>query len=659
MPLKTSFATCLFSCLVIGAQAAPSHLIPLPAHLTPAQGELAVSGPHRPAKITGDQRVQDAAQRAIAFWAKRAGGPVGAGISIKAEHESSALPQLGEDESYSLTVSPDGVDLQAPNDLGVLHGLATLTQLMQHGDQGWFWPCETIEDQPRFAWRGLLIDVCRHFEPKAVILRNLDGMALVKLNVLHFHVSEDQGFRIECKSHPELTAEGSNGQFYTQDDVREIIAYAAARGIRVVPEFDVPGHATSWLVSHPELASAPGPFILERGWGVENPVFDPTNEGTYRLLGDVFAEMAQLFPDPYFHIGGDENNGKEWTANPRIQAFIREHQLKDNAGLQSYFSRRAGEILVKLGKHVIGWDEILHPDLPRGDIIESWRGSAALAKAAQMGFQGILAHGYYIDNVLPAADHYAADPLPVGTTLTPEEQKRVLGGEATMWGEWVEPQTIDSRIWPRTAVIAERLWSPQTAQDVEDMYRRMDGVAGLLTEIGLHHETDRVPMIARLAAGGDVAALTDFIQAVRPVLHLGRGKQQPNTNQYTVFIGVADAAIPDAPEVRAFAHLKDPATIRAQLERWRQAGRTVRHMAQTNPGLAEIAPLAMQLEDAADVGIEALKAGTTAQQQALWPVRLEADAQAHDGAELAILPTITQLTHEAVQPPHAPTPVAR
>jgi hexosaminidase len=264
----------------------------------------------------------------ISFRAE--GGP--GSLVITCQKTSPEIPSLGEDESYVLDVAPGGARLNSNTVIGALRGLATLTQLLQRDARGWFIPAVTVHDQPRFPWRGLLIDVCRHWEPIEVIERNLDGMALVKLNVLHLHLTEDQGFRIESRTHPELQSEGSDGQFFTQTQIREIITYAAQRGIRVVPEFDLPGHSTSWVVSHPELSSLPGPFRIERHWGVFDPVLDPTNEAVYALLEDFLGEMAALFPDPFIHIGGDENNHKEWNANPRIQAFIRDHHLGDDAG---------------------------------------------------------------------------------------------------------------------------------------------------------------------------------------------------------------------------------------------------------------------------------------------------------------------------------------
>ncbi len=224
----------------------------------------------------------------------------------------------------------------------------------------------------------------------------------------------------------------------------------------------MPGHSTAWFVGHPELASGPGPYEIERGWGIFDPAMDPTNEKTYKFLDELVAEMTKLFPDHYFHIGGDEVNGKEWDANPKIQEFKKSHNLESNDALQAYFSGRVQKIVTRHGKAVVGWDEVFIPGVPKDIVIQSWRGQASLAQAATQGYHGILSNGYYLDLGWPAARHYAVDPMSgPGANLTPGQQQLILGGESCMWSEYVNPENIDSRIWPRNAAIAERLWSPQ------------------------------------------------------------------------------------------------------------------------------------------------------------------------------------------------------
>src|SRR5271165_188773 len=431
--------------------------------------------------------------------------PETAQLAVHRDRPSKKVQQLGEDESYSLEITPAGAKLSAPTTLGVMRGLQTFLQLIETTPQGFAVPTVVIEDKPRFAWRGLMIDSSRHFIPVEVIKRNLDAMAAVKLNVLHWHLSDNQGFRVESKRFPKLQGMGSDGLLYTQDQVREIIAYAHDRGIRVVPEFDMPGHSTAWFVGYPELASGPGPYQIWQAWGVADPAMNPTDEKTYKFLNELFAEMGKIFPDQYFHIGGDEVNGKEWDANPNIQEFMKSHNIKNNEGLQAYFSQRVQELVVKHGKTPVGWDEILVPGVPKSIVIQSWRGSEALATAAREGYRGILSNGYYIDLGWSAARHYAVDPMAgAAASLTPAEKERILGGEATMWSEYVNWENIDSRVWPRTAAIAERYWSAENTTDVASMYSRMEAESLRLEWLGLTHRSYQRRMVERMAGSGSV-----------------------------------------------------------------------------------------------------------------------------------------------------------
>ncbi|MEA2175947.1 MAG: hexosaminidase, partial [Blastocatellia bacterium] len=487
------------------------HLMPVPARVQFQPGRLMIGKTFSIAiKGHSDERLQAGLSRIIKRLEGRTGLELpheratqesGAGLIVQCNGPGQAIPSVDEDESYTLEVTETQARLNARTVVGALRGLETFLQLLESDREGYYLPAVRIEDKPRFRWRGLLIDIGRHYEPPDVLKRNLDAMAAVKLNVLHWHLTEDQGFRVESKKYPKLHLMGSDGLYYTQEQVRDIIAYARERGIRVVPEFDIPGHSTSWLVGYPELGSAPGPYQIERRAGIFEPALDPTREEVYKVLDGFLGEMAALFPDAYMHIGGDENEGKQWTKNPRIQAFMKAKGIKDNHALQAYFNRRLFQILTRHGKKMMGWDEILHPDLPKNVVIHSWRGPKALAEAARLGYDGVLSNGYYIDLVFPASAHYLNDPLPEGGGLSEAEAAHVLGGEATMWGEWVTPETIDSRIWPRAAAVAERLWSPREVRDVEDMYRRLRVVSVHLEELGLTHERNQAMMLRRLAGG--------------------------------------------------------------------------------------------------------------------------------------------------------------
>ncbi|MCU1309920.1 MAG: Beta-N-acetylhexosaminidase [Candidatus Angelobacter sp.] len=540
-------------------------------------------------------------------------------LKVKSEHPSKPVQELGEDESYTLEVTSTGGELSAPTTLGVMRGLQTFLQMVEITPQGFAVPSVVIQDKPRFPWRGLMIDSGRHFMPVEVIKRNLDGMAAVKMNVFHWHLSENQGFRVESKRFPKLQEMGSDGLFYTQEQVRDVIAYAHERGIRVIPEFDMPGHSTAWFVGYPDLASAPGPYTIERKWGVFDPAMDPTRESTYKFLDEFIGEMAKLFPDQFFHIGGDEVNGKQWEANPKIQQFMRAHSLKNNADLQAYFNTRVQKIVAKHGKTMEGWDEILRPDLPKTIVIQSWRGQKSLADAARQGYRGLLSSGYYLDLMGTAASHYAVDPFADGAAnLSDEEKQKILGGEACMWAEYVSPENIDSRIWPRAAAIAERLWSPQDVTDVNSMYARMDHTSQWLDAYGLTHNTNYVPMLERMTGGSDAAALRTLADIVEPVKGYAREQLAASEpTSLTPLNRVIDAARPESATARQFGELVNnflagqikpgmELQIRSTLISWRDNELQLSASAQSSSIVQEVMPLSHDLSALGTAGLQAV-----------------------------------------------------
>jgi hexosaminidase len=601
------------------------NLMPMPASVQPGPGELpinqsfsvAVTGNHD-ASLDGEvQRfeTQLSRQTGIPFRPKPGATPA---LTIHADHGREAVQKLGEDESYELTVADSGAKLTAPTTLGAMRGLQTFLQLVQITPTGFAAPAVTIKDQPRFAWRGLLIDVSRHFIPLDVLKRNIDGMAAVKMNVLHWHLSDDQGFRVESKKFPKLTQAGSDGQFYTQDEIREFINYAYDRGIRVMPEFDMPGHTRSWYLGYPELSSGAGPYTLEGG-GID-PIMDPTRESTYKFLEKFIAEMAKLFPDAYFHIGGDEVDGKQWDANPKIQEFIHAHNMKNNQDLQAYFNQRLEKIVSKNHKTMVGWDEILHPDLPKTIVVQSWRGQASLAAAAKQGYRGLLSYGYYLDLMWPAARHYAIDPMADdAATLTPEEKKLILGGESCQWAEWVTPENIDSHIWPRNAVIAERLWSSAEIKDTASMYARMNAVRYELEWLGLTHNSARTEMLQRMAGNGDITALRVLADVVEPVKDYNRWDDAKGPIDFHApLTRMIDAVNPESDTARRFTDLvqtfaqsgcKDQAAeaqIRGYLTTWRDNDARLHPVLEQSVLLKEDAPLSQSLSALGAAGLQAL-----------------------------------------------------
>ena len=596
-------------------------LMPLPAELKLGKGTFLLDeGLAHEFTGLSTGRLERAVDRFYDRLSRRTGMKLGLGnnmqLILECTGEEKQYPSLEDDESYSMKVSGNKIVITAPGETGILFGLETLLQLAKEQDGTWGIPVLALKDQPRYPWRGLMIDACRHWMPKEVVLRNLDAMASMKLNVFHWHLTENQAFRVESKLFPELQEMGSMGNYYTQEDIREVVAYAADRAIRVIPEFDVPGHTGSWFVGHPELASGPGPYTLDGSRQGPQPVMDPTREEVYDFLDQFFSEMMELFPDKYFHIGGDEVVPTQWNQNPEIQSYMKEHGLEDAHALQAHFNTRLQKMLSEKGKIMIGWDEILHPDLPReGIAVQTWRDQSSLWDAARQGYRAILSAGYYLDYKQPAGYHYHIDPAVIpgaveieidpgnwkgwdcvfsiaememegelylfgegdslrgilsfmdvsmgfnkasyesghlsfvadspmeklafeievtgdsisGSAkisvfnltmhghrsggsdmeggaplpefrkiepLTPEQQTMLLGGEACMWSEMVNALTIDSRIWPRTTAIAEKLWSPEVlTSDGPDMYRRLMVQDDQLQELGLMHRSYREQLL--------------------------------------------------------------------------------------------------------------------------------------------------------------------
>ncbi len=615
------------------AQIAPigslSTLMPLPAKMVPQAGSLAITPAFRYALgVDPGSRLTQAAQRLMARMEQRTGVQLareplaGAAATltfvVPAATALESVPQPNVDESYILDVDATHATLTAKTDIGALRGMETLLQLVCASGDGYAIPAVHIEDAPRFPWRGLMIDSGRHFMPVPVLLRTLDAMASVKLNVFHWHLSEDQGFRLESKVYPRLHEMGSNGQFYTQDQAREVVAYASARGIRVVPEFDVPGHTQSWLVGHPELGSALGPFVLDPEFGISDDALDPSREFTFEFLDSFFAEMAVLFPDPYLHTGGDESNGKQWRANPAIAAFMQQHGFKTTEELQTYFSQRVVAILAAHHKQMVGWDEILAPGLPAQAVIQNWHGIKFLLDAAQQGHMAILSQPFYLDHMRSAADMFLADPIPTDAGLTAEQQKLILGGEACMWAEHVNAATIDSRIWPRAAVVAERLWSPAEDRNVDDMYRRLSVETLRLEYEGLMHLSGPVRIERLLTGSADIHPLEVFISTLQPV-DFGVRSHQQRANTLTVFDRLVDAARPDPPLRHQMPLLVDAAlagdpaaraNLRTLFQSWQdaapvldklEAGSPILHEAHTHiaawPKLAAMGLQALQVLD--------------------------------------------------------------
>ncbi|WP_299527945.1 beta-N-acetylhexosaminidase [uncultured Streptomyces sp.] len=449
-------------------------------------------------------------------------------------------------EGYRLSVAPEhGVRITGGSAAGVFRGAQTLRQLL--GPQAFrraplpgvrpSVPAVEIEDAPRFAWRGMMLDVVRHFLPKDDVLRQLDLLAAHKLNVFHFHLSDDQGWRVEIRRHPRLTEVGGwrprtkyghraselwdetpHGGFYTQDDIREIVAYAAARHITVVPEIDIPGHSQAAIAAYPELGNTDvvdtAALTPWDDWGVNPNVLAPT-ETVLRFYEGVFEEILDLFPasvSPFVHVGGDECPKDQWKASPAAQARVAELGLADEDELQSWFIRHFDRWLTARGRRLIGWDEILEGGLPEGAAVSSWRGYAGGVAAAEAGHDVVMCPEQFVyldhrqdggpDEPMPIGyvrtleDVYRFEPVPPG--LSPEAASHILGAQANAWTEVMQNRSrVDYQVFPRLAALAEVAWSALPApadRDYADFERRMTAHYARLDALGVDYRPPGGPL---------------------------------------------------------------------------------------------------------------------------------------------------------------------
>jgi hexosaminidase len=604
--------------------------MPLPSSLRMEQGSLALNT-HFSIGFSGDHdaRLDAAVARFVVRLDRTCGGirrlQHGAApgdaplLLLQVAGPSEAVQGPDEDESYHLNITATQATLTATTDVGAMRGLETLLQLVSMQNGTCQVPLIAIDDAPRFRWRGLMLDVIRHFDPVDEIERTLDGMAVAKLNVFHWHLSDDQAFRAQSRKYPRLTENASGGLFYTQEQMREVVAYARARGIRVVPEFDMPGHSSSTVFAYPEYGSGEDLKELPVLYRSPRAELNPANEKTYKFIDRFVGEMAEIFPDAYFHIGGDETQGKSWLANPRIKAFMDKKGFKKPADLQAYFNQRLLKILARHGKKMVGWDEILNPALPKDIMVQSWRGIDSLSQGAAQGYTGILSAPYYLDAQKTSEQMFLADPVPADTKLTPDQQKLILGGEVCMWAEQLNPETIDSRIWPRTMAIAERFWSSQSDRDVPDMYRRLRSASLELEDVGLNHIADPERLRRNLIGSAHPEALDVLAAVIEPhSFHIREDTQ--HTDALTSLDRLVDAVVPDPParqeiarEVDAVvnrARGSDPQAAAMRLRRrfaaWEEAAPVLEAWTQRSSRLGDAGTRAKQLDDLGRIGLQAL-----------------------------------------------------
>jgi len=410
-------------------------------------------------------------------------------------------------EGYELNVTKRSVSIKGRTPAGVFYGVQSFYQLLppevEKDTLGpsakWSVPCVTIEDKPRFRWRGMHLDVGRHFFSKDFVKKYIDVLASYKMNTFHWHLTEDQGWRIEVKKYPRLTQIGSqrketmgdckpHGGFYTQDEIREIVKYAGERFITIVPEIEMPGHCLAALASYPELSCSGGPFNVGTEWGVINDVYCAGNEKTFEFLENVIDEVSALFPGQFFHVGGDECPKIRWSNCVRCQNRIKAEGLKDEHELQSYFIKRIEKILNKRGKRLLGWDEILEGGLAPNATVMSWRGMEGGIEAAKSGhdvvmtptshcyfdyFQGVAGEPRTIGGFLPIDTVYSFEPIPAD--LTAEEARRILGAQGNVWTEWMpDSRQVEFMVLPRLCAMSEVLWTQKSKRDVQDFVRRLE-----------------------------------------------------------------------------------------------------------------------------------------------------------------------------------------
>ena len=571
---------------------------------------------------------------------------------------------IHEDESYRLEITSSKITINATSDLGALHALETLLQLLQNDSTSYYFPIAVIEDFPRFNWRGLMIDAARHFQPVDVIKRNLDAMAAMKMNVFHWHLVDDQGWRIEMKTLPKLTQLASDGDFYTQDEIKNIVKYADERGILVVPEIDVPGHGTAILTAYPEIGSKINfdktTYSIERNAGIFTPTLDPSNPKTYQLLGEIFDEVCPLFPGKFFHIGGDENEGKDWDSNPKIQEFKKKNKLANNHELQTYFTMQLIPMLKKHNKELMGWEEIMTKNMSKEAIIHSWKGTnegvaagSSLVNAVKNGYKTVLSNGYYIDLMQGVESHYLTDPMPENILLSAEEKARILGGEATMWSELASPTTIDSRIWPRTAAIAERLWSNENVVDLTSLRKRLKTISFRLEELGITHIRNKAVLLRNISNNQKSEALEDFSNICEPLKIYTRSTDGTESQMYSPLTLFADACTPDATDALEFdavvneylknKSLENQVLVTDYLKKWVALNANLVELSKNAPLVQPLLLLSKSLADLSEQLLLKITQKQTVNPTVLKDLLEQCNSKNHADVELAVYNSLKKL----------------
>lgn len=522
------------------------NITPIPLELTQDEGTFTLS--KKVVFVANDEAVEKVAS----YFAAKIKNSTGYDLKIEKNKPASDYINLSivadipvNEEGYLLEVTDKGVDIQAKTPQGLFYGMQTMMQLLPAEIESpklikniaWAMPAVKIKDEPRFKYRGQHLDVCRHFVNVDYIKKQLDVLAMFKINKLHWHLTDDQGWRIEIKKYPKLTEIGAKrveGEgntygpfFYTQDQIKEVVAYAKERFIDVIPEIELPGHGVSALAAYPEFACKAGPFEVRNIWGVSNDVYCAGNDSTFQFLTDVIEEVIPLFESEYFHIGGDECPKIRWKECPKCQARIKAEGLKGDAThsaeerLQSYFVQRMEKVVVKNGKKMIGWDEILEGGLAPTATVMSWRGEEGGIAAGNMGHDVIMTPGnwLYLDHYqgdskispvsiggyTPLAETYSYEPIPEG--LAEDKRHHVLGTQANVWSEYMySPELVEWRTYPRIIALSEVAWSAKEKKDYKDFERRIDNQR---VRLDMHNVNYYIPQPEQVTPSSNFVAFVD------------------------------------------------------------------------------------------------------------------------------------------------------
>ena len=687
--------------------------------------------------------------------------PAGLALKVNVTNKESVPLNLSTDESYSLNISPSQIEISSQNHVGLTHALNTLSQLLFLHKEDTALPVVDIYDEPRYSYRGLMIDVSRHWISKKVLLENIRCMSAAKLNVLHLHLSDDQGFRVESKKFALLNAKGSGGHYYSQGDIQEIVSYAKALGIRVIPGFDMPGHVSSILAGYPELGPDPAQSIsLEKSFGIHKAVLDPTSEKTYAFIKTLLTEMSTLFSDDYIHVGGGEVRYDNWQSSEHILDFMKKNELISHVQLHGYFTIRVQRILSDLGKKMMAWDEAVRPELPKDNhiLFQSRLGRSSLHQSVQLGYQSIASSGWSLDQNLSSEEMYNFDPtypqnnlivtpdtnaykifdlvsnigaqtingflyvfgknqnnlsgiiqlpgqaipfekaamgdgtlqfqntegpasvsgrinytedfvingtlsidglpfqvdgslvggddmpdgmkLPALTTaaaLTSDQENLIIGGEAFMWGEWVNDKNITSRIWPKASTVADKLWSPYQSSSLGH-FNRQEQFQKYLEALGLNVNEPRKQFIESVAAFPKALQIETFIDALEVIKGSKRFINNVDHSTDARLDKIADVISTESVSSYNLGQqvdrlLKEGSSsdtrvlIEAQLAQWAPLYRAIEDTFTKGSKLESVEVLALALSDLAKISLHVMESRTLTNEEATYYDRLKLNAQ--------------------------------